>query len=170
MKKKVFLVLTGILILALACYLVSALMVGGEKDLVQTVNGQIESLFLDPERVEWQKFSYMPEDSVGGYLKSFELDGEKTERLMACLSSVTVKKSFLEGGISEFASLTGLHTTESGDCCTVSVMFCRISETGCIFWCRLGDTPEKIFTTSHRGNIPILRAFLQASRGEIPIL
>ena len=128
MKKKVFLVLTGILILALACYLVSSFMVGGEKDLVQTVNGQIESLFLDPERVEWQKFSYMPEDSVGGYLKSFELDGEKTERLMACLSSVTVKKSFLEGGISEFASLTGLHTDENGNSCTVSVMFSRASE------------------------------------------
>ena len=128
MKKKVFFVLTAIVILALACYLVSSFMVGGEKDLYEVLNGQIEELFLDPERVEWQEFSYMPEDSVGGYLKSIELDGEKTERLMACLSSVTVKKSVSEGGISEFASLTGLHTTESGDCCTVSVMFCRTSE------------------------------------------
>ena len=128
MKKKVFFVLTAIVILALACYLVSSFMVGGEKDLYEVLNGQIEELFLDPERVEWQEFSYMPEDSVGGYLKSIELDGEKTERLMACLSSVTVKKSVSEGGISEFASLTGLHTTESGDCCTVSVMFCRTLE------------------------------------------
>ena len=128
MKKKVFLVLTGILILALACYLVSALMVGGEQDLSSALNRHIKKFFIDPEMIEWQKFSYMPEDSVGGYLKSFELDGEKTERLMACLSSVTVKKSVSEGGISEFASLTGLHTTESGDCCTVSVMFCRTSE------------------------------------------
>ena len=128
MKKKVFLVLTGILILALACYLVSALMVGGEQDLYEVLNGQIEELFLDPETIEWQKFSYTPKDSVGGYLKSFELDGEKTERLMACLSSVTVKKSVSEGGISEFASLTGLHTDENGNSCTVSVMFCRASE------------------------------------------
>lgn len=128
MKKKVFFVLTAIVILALACYLVSSFMVGGEKDLYEVLNGQIEELFLDPERVEWQEFSYMPEDSVGGYLKSFELDGEKIEHLMKYLSSVTVKKSVLEGGISEFASLTGLHTTESGDCCTVSVMFCRTSE------------------------------------------
>ena len=128
MKKKVFFVLTAIVILALACYLVSALMIGGEKDLYEVLNGHIEKFFIDPEMIEWQEFSYMPEDSVGGYLKSFELDGEKTERLMACLSSVTVKKSVLEGGISEFASLTGLHTTESGDCCTVSVMFSRASE------------------------------------------
>ena len=121
-------VLTGILILALACYLVSALMVGGEKDLSSALNWHIEKFFIDPEMIEWQKFSYMPEDSVGGYLKSFELDGEKTERLMACLSSVTVKKSVLEGGISEFASLTGLHTDENGNSCTVSVMFSRASE------------------------------------------
>ena len=94
MKKKVFLVLAGILILALACYLVSALMIGGEKDLSSALNGHIEKFFIDPEMIEWQKFSYMPEDSVGGYLKSFELDGEKTERLMACLSSVTVKNRF----------------------------------------------------------------------------
>ena len=128
MKKKVFLVLTGILILALACYLVSALMVGGEQDLSSALNRHIKKCFIDPEMIEWQKFSYMPEDSVGGYLKSFELDGEKTERLMACLSSVTVKKSVLEGGISEFASLTGLHTDENGNSCTVSVMFSRASE------------------------------------------
>ena len=128
MKKKVFFVLTAIVILALACYLVSALMVGGEQDLSSALNGHIKKFFIDPEMIEWQKFSYTPKDSVGGYLKSFELDGEKTERLMACLSSVTVKKSVSEGGISEFASLTGLHTTESGDCCTVSVMFSRASE------------------------------------------
>lgn len=128
MKKKVFLVLAGILILALACYLVSSFMVGGEKDLSSALNRHIKKFFIDPETIEWQKFSYMPEDSVGGYLKSFELDGEKTEHLMKYLSSVTVKKSVSEGGISEFASLTGLHTTESGDCCTVSVMFCRTSE------------------------------------------
>ena len=128
MKKKVFLVLTGILILALACYLVSALIIGGEKDLYEVLNGHIEKLFIDPERVEWQKFSYTPKDSVRGYLKSFELDGEKTERLMACLSSVTVKKSVSEGGISEFASLLGTHTDENGNSCTVSVMFSRASE------------------------------------------
>lgn len=128
MKKKVFLVLTGILILALACYLVSALMIGGEQDLSSALNGHIEKFFIDPEMIEWQEFSYTPKDSVGGYLKSFELDGEKTERLMACLSSVTVKKSVSEGGISEFASLTGLHTDENGNSCTVSVMFSRASE------------------------------------------
>ena len=128
MKKKVFLVLTGILILALACYLVSALMIGGEQDLYEVLNGQIEELFLDPERVEWQEFSYLPKNMTIAQLESFELDGEKIENLMAYLSSVTVKKSVSEGGISEFASLTGLHTTESGDCCTVSVMFCRTSE------------------------------------------
>ena len=128
MKKKVFLVLTGILILALACYLVSALMVGGEQDLYEVLNGQIEELFLDPERVEWQEFSYLPKNMTIAQLESFELDGEKTERLMACLSSVTVKKSVLEGGISEFASLTGLHTDENGNSCTVSVMFSRASE------------------------------------------
>ena len=128
MKKKVFLVLTGILILALACYLVSALIIGGKKDLSSALNGQIKELFLDPERVEWQEFSYMPEDSVGGYLKSFELDGEKTERLMACLSSVTVKKSVSEDGISEFACLTGTHTDENGNSCTISVMFSHASE------------------------------------------
>lgn len=128
MKKKVFLVFTGILILALACYLVSALMIGGEQDLYEVLNGQIEELFLDPERIEWQEFSYTPKDSVGGYLKSFELDGEKIENLMAYLSSVTVKKSVSEGGISEFASLTGLHTDENGNSCTISVMFSRASE------------------------------------------
>ena len=128
MKKKVFLVLTGILILALACYLVSSFMVGGEQDLYEVLNGQIEELFLDPERVEWQEFSYMPEDSVGGYLKSFELDGEKIENLMAYLSSVTVKKSVLEGGISEFACLLGTHTDENGNSCSVLVMFGHASE------------------------------------------
>lgn len=128
MKKKVFLVLTGILILALACYLVSSFMVGGEKDLYEVLNGQIEELFLDPERVEWQEFSYMPDDSVGGYLKSFELDGEKIEHLMKYLSSVTVKKSVSEGGISEFACLLGTHTDENGNSCSVSVMFGHASE------------------------------------------
>ncbi len=128
MKKKVFLVLTGILILALACYLVSSFMVGGEQDLYEVLNGQIKELFLDPERVEWQEFSYLPKNMTIAQLESFELDGEKTERLMACLSSVTVKKSVSEGGISEFASLTGLHTDENGNSCTISVMFSRASE------------------------------------------
>ena len=128
MKKKVFLVLTGILILALACYLVSSFMVGGEKDLSSALNGQIKELFLDPERVEWQEFSYLPKNMTIAQLESFELDGEKIENLMAYLSSVTVKKSVSEGGISEFASLTGLHTDENGNSCTVSVMFSRASE------------------------------------------
>ena len=128
MKKKVFWVLTGILILALACYLVSSFIIGGEKDLSSALNGHIEKFFIDPEMIEWQKFSYTPKDSVGGYLKSFELDGEKTERLMACLSSVTVKKSFLEGGISEFACLLGTHTDENGNSCSVLVMFGHASE------------------------------------------
>ena len=128
MKKKVFLVLTGILILALACYLVSALMVGGEQDLSSALNGQIEELFLDPERVEWQEFSYLPKNMTIAQLESFELDGEKIENLMAYLSSVTVKKSVSEGGISEFACLLGTHTDENGNSCTVSVMFSRASE------------------------------------------